>query len=95
MSIYYTIRTMTGPSRTSIQSALSVDEVVAVVRRHAGVSGKGAIAQVAGFVDAGDPLHGPGDAKAKRLAGLLGVAGEAAGIGEYIFPIGFGLGRGG
>ena len=61
MSIYYTIRTMTGPSRTSIQSALSVDEVVAVVRRHAGVSGKGAIAQVAGFVDASDPLHGPGD----------------------------------
>ncbi len=52
---------MTSPTPTSIQPAPFVDEVVAVVRRHAGVSGKGAIAQVCDFVGTGDPLHGPGD----------------------------------
>lgn len=39
----------------------SVDEVVAVVREHAGVTGKGAIAQVGQYFDTADPLHGPGD----------------------------------
>lgn len=49
---------MTGPALTS---APSVDEVVAIVRQHAGVTGKGAIAQVCEFFDTADPLHGPGD----------------------------------
>jgi selenophosphate synthetase-related protein len=39
----------------------SVDEVVAVVREHAGVTGKGAIAQVGRYFGTADPLHGPGD----------------------------------
>jgi len=52
---------MTEPTLTSIQPAPRADEVVRIVRQHAGVSGKGAIAQVSTFVDTGDPLHGPGD----------------------------------
>jgi selenophosphate synthetase-related protein len=50
-----------GPTLTTSRTAPRVGDVVDIVRRHAGVSGKGAIAAVAGFVDPGDPLHGPGD----------------------------------
>jgi uncharacterized protein len=50
--IYYTIQLVIGPT---------LEDVVEVVRTHTGVSGKGAIAAVAGFVDTSDPLHGPGD----------------------------------
>lgn len=70
---------MTEPTLTSTQPAFAVDEVVAVVRQHAGVSGKGAIAQVSGFVDTGDPLHGPGDdgAVVKLDGARAVVCGEA------------------
>jgi len=50
---------MTRPTLT--QQAPRADEVVAIVRQHAGVSGQVAIAQVSDFVDTTDPLHGPGD----------------------------------
>lgn len=36
-------------------------EVTAVVRRHAGVTGKEAITAVSRHLDVADPLHGPGD----------------------------------
>jgi selenophosphate synthetase-related protein len=38
-----------------------LDQIVAAVRQHAGVTGKRAIAKVCEFVDASDPVHGPGD----------------------------------
>jgi selenophosphate synthetase-related protein len=51
-----------GPTLTSPTTTVpEVEEVVAVVRQHAGVSGKAAIAGVRAYVDTSDPLHGPGD----------------------------------
>ena len=39
----------------------SLAEIVAEVRRYAGVSGKGPIAAVSKVIDVSDPVHGPGD----------------------------------
>jgi selenophosphate synthetase-related protein len=73
---------MIDPAPAAVQSLPRVDDVVAVVRRHAGVSGKGAIAQVREFVDTSDPLHGPGDDGAVvRLDGASAVV-----CGEAIAP---------
>ena len=52
---------MIGPTLTRASTTLFVEDVVAVVRKHAGVSGKAAIAGVRDYVDTSDPLHGPGD----------------------------------
>jgi uncharacterized protein len=40
---------------------VELDRVVTTVRRHAGLTGKQPIATVQRFVDASDPVHGPGD----------------------------------
>lgn len=70
---------MDGPS-TSAEPALA--EVVAAVRRHAGVSGKQAISAVRDFIDPSDPVHGPGDDGAVvELEGARAIA-----CGEAIAP---------
>lgn len=59
MGIYYKIRDMTSPPL--LQTEPPLDQLVAAVRAHTGVSGKSAIARVRTFVDTSDPVHGPGD----------------------------------
>jgi selenophosphate synthetase-related protein len=52
---------MIGPSLLSAPPVPRVEDIVYVVRQHAGVTGKSAIAGVRKYVDTSDPLHGPGD----------------------------------
>ena len=59
--------------------ALDLDAVVATVRGHAGLTGKQPIAGVRHFVDASDPIHGPGDdgAVVEIASSHVVVCGEA------------------
>jgi uncharacterized protein len=59
MGIYYKIRDMTSPPLLRTEAPL--DDLVAAVRSHTGVSGKSAIARVRTYIDTSDPVHGPGD----------------------------------
>lgn len=62
--------------------ALTPAEVVAAVRRHAGVTGKESISGVSDHLDVTDPLHGPGDDGA--VVDLSGA--RAVVCGEAIAP---------
>jgi uncharacterized protein len=44
-----------------LTTELDLDQLVDAIRRHSGVTGKQPIAAVRHFVDASDPIHGPGD----------------------------------
>lgn len=52
---------MIGPPVTISPAVPRLSDVIDVVRRHTGVSGKQAISTVASYIDTSDPLHGPGD----------------------------------
>lgn len=74
---------MSDPTRNSLPTPPSPAQVAAAVRRHAGVTGKEAIAGISRHLDTTDPLRGPGDDGA--VVDLEGGA-RAVVCGEAIAP---------
>ncbi len=69
-------------SEPFVDSGLYLDSIVAAVRQHNGLTGKRAIAAVRAFMDASDPVHGPGDDGA-----IIEIGGQhVVACGEAISP---------